>query len=311
MTQIKYTLINGGSGLIGSRLIKKFDKKKIKIYFKRKIYEKIFKDYKTAHLDFSKKNLDFSFLKNTKTLIHAASLDEKMSNKYPEKAKIINYDFIKKLFDACKKHNVKRLIKISTSKVYGEVLNKKITEKSSLNPYDNYTLYHAKSDIFLQKYGKNSCIDIIILRVSNGFGYPTFDNQRCWELIANNFCHNAYHRKVIEIKSKINYIKNFVDMNYLIKIIKFFNDYPKKVSGVFNVGSKDNISLYNMASKIKKIAIKNKLNNIKILSSFNKKKTNIKYYYSIKKLLRFGCNIKENQDIEINNLFRFLKKNIS
>ena len=67
-----------------------------------------------------------------------------MSNKYPEKAKIINYDFIKKLFDACTKHNVKRLIKISTSKVYGEVLNKKITEKSSLNPYDNYNLYHAK-----------------------------------------------------------------------------------------------------------------------------------------------------------------------
>ena len=70
-----------------------------------------------------------------------------------------------------------------------------ISENSSLNPYDNYTLYHGNSDVLLEQYAKNSYMDIIILRVSNGFGYPIFNNRNCWNLIINNFCYNAYYKK--------------------------------------------------------------------------------------------------------------------
>ena len=64
-----------------------------------------------------------------------------------------------------------------------------------------------------------------------------------------------------------------------------------------------------MAINVKNIAQKNKLNNIKILNEFTNKKTNSKFFYSIKKLLDLGCTIKENRKNEINNLFKYLKKN--
>ena len=306
---MRYTLINGGSGLIGSRIVKEFNKNEIKINLKKKIINNFFRDHNVIYLDFSKKNLDFSFLKNIKTVIHAASLNKIESDKCPEKSRLVNYDFLKKFIDACKNYKVKRFIKISTSKVYGDFVNKKISENSPLNPFDSYTEHHAKSDILLDKLSKNSYMDIIVLRVSNGFGYPAFYNPRCWDLIVNNFCHQAYYEKKIRIKSKFNSIKNFIDMDYLIKVLKFFNYYPKIINGIYNIGSKDNLPIYDMAMNVKNIAKKNKLNNIKILNEFTNKKTNSKFFYSIKKLLDLGCTIKENRKNEINNLFKYLKKN--
>mgnify|MGYP000235773362 CR=1 FL=1 len=152
-------------------------------------------------------------------------------------------------------------------------------------------------------------MDIVVLRVSNGYGYPVFNYPKCWKLIINSFCYQAYHQKKIKIKSKSNFIKNFVDMNYLIKVLKFFNYYPKRVNGIYNIGSKDNLSIYDMAKNVKKIAEKNKLSNIKILTEFSNKETNINFFYSIKKLLDLGCVVKESRKNEINNIFRYLKKN--
>ena len=306
---MKYTLINGGAGFIGSRIVEKFNKKEIKINLKKKITDDFFKGRNINYLDFSKKNIDLSFLKNVKTIIHAASLNKVESDRFPAKSKLVNYDFLKRFIDACKNYRVKRFIKISTSKVYGDLVNKKISEYSPLNPFDTYTDYHAKSDILLNKLSKNSYMDIVVLRVSNGYGYPVFNYPKCWKLIINSFCYQAYHQKKIKIKSKSNFIKNFVDMNYLIKVLKFFNYYPKRVNGIYNIGSKDNLSIYDMAKNVKKIAEKNKLSNIKILTEFSNKETNINFFYSIKKLLDLGCVVKESRKNEINNIFRYLKKN--
>ena len=73
---MKYTLITGGSGFIGSRIINKFNKNKIKINLKRKKNNTFYKNHNIINLDFSKKNLDFSFLKNINTVIHCASLNK-------------------------------------------------------------------------------------------------------------------------------------------------------------------------------------------------------------------------------------------
>ena len=306
---MKYTLINGGTGLIGSRVVEKFNKKEIKINLKKKITNDFFKGHNINYLDFSKKNLDLSFLKNIKTVIHAASLDKVESDRFPAKSKLVNYDFLKKFIEACKNYKVKRFIKISTSKVYGDLVNKKISENSPLNPFDKYTDYHAKSDILLNNLSKNPYMDIVVLRVSNGYGYPAFNNPKCWKLIVNSFCYHAYKQKKIKIKSKFNFIKNFVDISYLIKVLKFFNYYPKSVNGIYNVGSKDNLSILDMAKNIKKIAEENKYSNIQLLTEFSNKENNIKFFYSIKKLLDLGCVVKEDKKSEINNIFKYLKKN--
>ena len=304
---MKYTLITGGSGFIGSRIINKFNKNKIKINLKRKKNNTFFKNHNIINLDFSKKNLDFSFLKNINTVIHCASLNKFESEREPKKAKLVNYYFLEKFIDNCKKNKIKRFIKISTSKVYGNVLNKKISERSSLIPFDKYTEYHAKSDLLLNKLTKNSYLDIIVLRISNGYGYPVLNNPNWWDLIVNNFCYQAYFKKKIKIKSNIDYIKNYIDMEYLVNVIKFFNHYPDKINGIFNVGSKNNLSFLDIAQKVKILAKKNKLNNIKIFTDFKQNETNNNFSYDIKKMLDLGCLVKENWNNEINNLFKYLK----
>ena len=64
-----------------------------------------------------------------------------------------------------------------------------------------------------------------------------------------------------------------------------------------------------MAKNIKKIAEENKYSNIQLLTEFSNKENNIKFFYSIKKLLDLGCVVKEDKKSEINNIFKYLKKN--
>ena len=256
---MKYTLITGATGFIGHNLIKDLSKRKIKVLVKNK--KSHIKNYKNIYIDISKKKINFNFLKDVSSIIHLASISDERSKKNKNKNKIkqTNYIFIKNLIKESKKYNVKRIIKISTAKVYGLNPNKKITETSKLKPYNNYINYHAKSDYFLYNEINKKKLDIIILRLSNGFGVPKNFNNDCWGLIVNNFCYNAFKYKKIIIKSSANYKKNFIDMKNIIKIIKFFDSYPKKISGIYNIGSNKSFSLDQIAKIVKKLYLKRKI----------------------------------------------------
>ena len=301
---MKYTLITGASGFIGANLIKLFLSKKIKILVKNNKFHH--EKAKTINIDISNKNINFNFLKDVETIIHLASISEKNSKKNKKKVKQANYNFIKDLFEQSKKYNVRRIIKISTAKVYGLNLDKRVTEKSKLKPFNDYVYYHAKSDEFLYKNIDKGKLDILILRISNGFGAPKTTKKDCWDLIVNNFCYNAFKNKKITIKSKFNYKKNFIDMTKIIKTIKLFNDYPKKISGIYNIGSEKSFSLRKMAFLVKKMI---KSENIQVLSSGNTKIKNNKFIYSVDKVKRLKFKIKDNTNEELKDIIEYLKKN--
>tara|TARA_E500000331_G_scaffold262727_1_gene253693 strand:+ start:378 stop:1286 length:909 start_codon:yes stop_codon:yes gene_type:complete len=298
---MKYTLITGASGFIGANLIKLYPTKELKILIKDKNFQ--CKGVKKININISKKKINFNFLKDVKTVIHLALIDNKSSKK---KIKQKNYTFIKNLFEQSKKYNVQKIIKISTAKVYGLNPNKKITEKSKLKPFNDYVRYHAESDQFLYRNINKSNLDIIILRISNGFGAPKTFQSNCWDLIVNNFCYNAFTKNKIIIKSNLNIKKNFIDMKKIIKTIKFFSDNKKKINGIFNVGGEKNFSLKQIALIIKK-SLKSK--DIKILSTTRREIENKNFTYNIDKIKKLKCKIKDNFDQELKETFNFLKKN--
>lgn len=301
---MKYTLITGATGFIGRSLIKTISKKKIIVLVRNK--KSHIKGYKNINVDISKKKINFNFLKNVESIIHLASISEEKSKKDRNKTKQVNYVFIKNLIKQSKKYDIKRIIKISTSKVYGLNQNKKITENSKLKPYNDYVNYHAKSDQLLYKEINKKKFDIIILRLSNGFGAPKIFNKDCWGLIINNFCYNAFKYKKIFIKTDINYKKNFIDMKNIIQIIKLFYDYPKKINGIYNVGAKKSFTLNQIVKIIQKTYLTKNMNNI---SLSEKKIVNNKFEYDISKITKLGFKTINRLHQEIRGIFSFLKKN--
>ena len=76
---MKYTLITGASGFIGANLIKLYPTKELKILIKDKNFQ--CKGVKKININISKKKINFNFLKDVKTVIHLALIDNKSSKK--------------------------------------------------------------------------------------------------------------------------------------------------------------------------------------------------------------------------------------
>ena len=76
-----------------------------------------------------------------------------------------------------KKNNIKKVLKISTIKVYGNSPNIKITERARANPKDNYASHIYKADQYLKEFCIKNDVKYYILRVANGFGRPLINSK--------------------------------------------------------------------------------------------------------------------------------------
>lgn len=75
------------------------------------------------------------------------------------------------LVEAAKKHNIKKIIQISTDEVYGSLGEMgQFTEGTSLNPSSPYSSSKASADLIVMAYHKTFGMDVNITRCSNNYG---------------------------------------------------------------------------------------------------------------------------------------------
>ena len=153
------TLVTGGAGYIGSATSYLLIKKKIKpIIIDKLIYKKnniIPKKSIFFRSNISDLNLLKKIIKkyNIKSVIHFAAykdVEESISN--PKKYFSNNYLISKKFIKCCKENGINHFIFSSSAAVYGNLdINKKVLEKSKLDPISMYGLTKKKIEEYLKK----------------------------------------------------------------------------------------------------------------------------------------------------------------
>jgi dTDP-glucose 4,6-dehydratase len=71
---------------------------------------------------------------------------------------------------ACKDNNVKRLVHISSSEVYGSAQYMPMNEKHPLHPFSTYSVAKAAADLWAQSFFWEHKLPVVILRPFNTFG---------------------------------------------------------------------------------------------------------------------------------------------
>ena len=301
----KRLLILGASGFLASNFINKYKKKyqiisSIKSKIKSK--DKLFKGTKIINeniLDkkiniYSKKKLDFA--------VYSVALNSKKSNENKYLSHKINYEGIKKFCKIIKKNKIKKVLKISTIKVYSNNPNIKVTEKTKANPKDNYASHIYKADQYLKKFCIKNNVEYFILRVANGFGLPLISSKETERILLNNFVKQAIENRKIKIKSDIDLYKNFVSINNIIDAIDFIINKKNLTKGLYLYSNKFSQKLSQVAKKIKIIYLKEFKKEIRILSKFKNKKTNTKFKVSSAKIRRAGFKPINNELDELKKL---------
>ena len=173
----KKVLVTGGAGFIGSTLVRKLLEEQFEVT--------VFDDLSTGLHDNLPKNKKLRFIqgdvrdfKSVSSAIHkhsyimhlAAQAFVPLSYQLPLQTAEVNATGSLNIFKACLDHNVKRLIHISSSEVYGTAQYTPMNEQHPFRPHSTYAVAKATADMWAQTLHLEHKLPVIILRPFNTFG---------------------------------------------------------------------------------------------------------------------------------------------
>ena len=269
---MKKFVVTGGSGFIGSNLVKFLLRKNYfvinidKLSYSANPYnlKGIFKNknYRFFKQDINNQAQIYKILNRYKpngifNLAAETHVDRSIDN--PRnfiKSNILGvYNLLETLKKYSKKNKKKiRLVHVSTDEVYGDIkIGKKSKETSSYDPSSPYSATKASADLLIKSFIRTYKLPIIISNCCNNYGPNQFPEKLIPKLI-----YNIINNKPLPIYGKG---KNSREWMYVIDhceaLLKIF--FKGKIGESYNVGSNQNIQNIDMAKKLLRILKNNSI----------------------------------------------------
>ena len=267
----KKILIFGGSGYVGSKLIVELLNKNFEeINYDKDLFGKKHLPFKNkyfhhVHADIRDKNKIIKTLKKFKpsTIIHLACISNDPSFLLnPKLSREVNFISFKNLSKIIKNFEISRFIFASTASVYGLSRSPKVTEKHKLKPITLYNKYKAECEkIFLNSFPSD--IEKCIVRPSTVCGLsPAMRFDVSVNILTNYACNKDYIKVFGGNQTRPNI--HIDDMIRLYLKLVLMKDFSKINGQIFNAGF-ENLSIIEIALKVKKIVEKIFNKKIKII----------------------------------------------
>lgn len=254
MSKIKKVLVTGAAGFIGSHLVEKLLEKKFKV--------KAFVRYNSSsninwlnQINHKNKNLKIIFgditdpdsiteaVSGCDAVINlAAMISVPYSLKYPQSFIDINVNGLLNLFRACKmkKNRIKKIIQISSSEVYGNVLNngkKYLEEKDILSAESPYAASKIAADQLSLSMFKEYGLPVVVARPFNTFGPRQSTRAVIPTIITQAIKSNKIKMGNINTSRDFLYVKDNVDA--LTKLLISQNTNGQ----VFNISTQNSVKI--------------------------------------------------------------------
>ena len=250
-------LITGGLGYLGGRIAKYFsDNGYVVIIATRKpennIPKNIPHNVKVRQLDYNSDEQLNKAMKEIDTLIHLAGPNIHSSSYDPENIIRYHVKLTERLLRAAKSNNLKKFIYLSTIHVYGKNLKDMVTEKTKPIPVHPFAEAHLAAEKILSAQADN--VSVIIIRCSNSFGIPYFENEKCWKLVVNDLCRSVFQNGKLIINSSGQDYRDFISVGDVVQAIHYLLELNnvKGIDDIYNLGSSRTTSIIDIAKKIQK-----------------------------------------------------------
>ena len=266
---MKKFLVTGGSGFIGSNLVKFLLKKNYfvinidKLSYSANPYnlKNIIKNkkYRFFKADIKDQVLIYNILSRFKPDgIFNLAAETHVDRSIDDPKKFINsnilgvFNLIEVLRKFSRKYKKKiKLIHISTDEVYGDIKKQKRSdEKSSYNPSSPYSASKASADHLVKSFVRTYKLPAIISNCCNNYGPNQFPEKLIPKLI-----YNILNNRPLPIYGGGKNSREWIHVNdHCEALLKIFN--KGKIGECYNVGSNQNIENLEIAKKLLKISKK-------------------------------------------------------
>tara|TARA_B100000029_G_scaffold269382_1_gene264711 strand:- start:119 stop:1150 length:1032 start_codon:yes stop_codon:yes gene_type:complete len=278
---MKRFIVTGGSGFIGSNLVKFLLKKNYfvinidKLSYSANPYnlKEIIKNkkYKFFNLDINNQSKVYNILKKFKpdgifNLAAETHVDRSIdSPKIFMNSNILGvYNLLQVLSKYTKKNKKKiKLVHISTDEVYGDIkIGKRSDEKFPYSPSSPYSASKASADFLIKSFVRTYKLPVVISNCCNNYGPNQFPEKLIPKLI-----YNIINNKPLPIYGKGKNSREWIHVNdHCVALLKIF--YKGKIGESYNVGSNQNINNLNLTKKLLSIVKSKSLkinNKVKII----------------------------------------------
>ncbi|MDE1844296.1 MAG: NAD(P)-dependent oxidoreductase [Thaumarchaeota archaeon] len=244
-------LLVGGLGFIGRRFIRKYSNfHEVIVYSRHKDILAI--PYLLNKVIFEEgelyENKIFDILKKHRpdVVIHLAALTGlKKCNEDPETAFKTNVYGTFNVITACSTIKCK-LIFISSREVYGETIHDESKEEDPTNPNNVYGITKMLGEILVKQENQKHGLDYTILRLTNVYG-PEGDQYGSQVIIKDAI--TKHKITMLGGNQRLNYV--YVDD--VVEVINLVLDNKKSSGEIFNVGSKNTMTIEDFTKEVSKI----------------------------------------------------------
>ena len=218
-------LVTGGAGFIGAHLVKKLIdlKHKVLVVDNLKVIGGIpfihpkCKFLKGDILD--KRTLDLIKKWKPQIIYHIAAQSGGESAYDDPKNDYLSNGYGTYLLSLLAKElKVKKFIYTSSVAVYGSNLQKKINEKTKINPDSIYGISKYAGEMFINQILKNTNIQTLIFRVFNTYG-PGENLNYLKKGMVSIYCSYLWRNKPILVKGSLNRFRNYQYIDDIINIL--------------------------------------------------------------------------------------------
>ena len=253
-------LITGGLGYLGGRvadsLKRNFPETTIILGTCRKIRDipDWAESFKIIHLDICDSLSIEKAVVGSDTVVHLAALNEHESIKDIEAAWKTNALGTQALLSAANRKGVQRFVYFSTFHVYGDY-GETITENSPARPHHPYAATHRAAEDMIRFYQYYKNMDTLILRLSNGFGYPMDIGIDRWTLVFNDLCRQAVTSGKMVLKSSGKQHRDFISLHDVSAAVEhfLFRVRGQWKDGLYNLGGDGSLSIVEAAKTIARV----------------------------------------------------------
>ena len=256
---IKNILVTGGLGLLGKPLVTFLRKKKYNVFVldrsKNKKRNRLIRGRNINFIygNYQNKNFLKKTIKNKKIniIFHTGAITQVLEGlKYPLKTYKNNIMGTINILECIRQINPKiMLIYSSSDKAYGEIKKRNYLESDNLNSIYPYDLSKTCSDLICQSYSKVYNLKVAIVRCGNLFGPGDFNKNR---IIPETILSTIKNQR-LKIRSSGKLIRDYLYVDDAVKAYFMIMNKLKNSNSkilIYNVGSKDNLSVIKLVNMI-------------------------------------------------------------
>lgn len=189
---------------------------------------------------------------DVQAVVHLAAMNENECIVNPGRALLINTLGTLNALQAAIDVGAKQFIYFSTAHVYGAPLVGNISEQTLPRPNHPYAITHHAAEDFVLAAHDQKKITGIVVRLSNGFGAPTYPDVDRWTLLVNDLCRQAVQTRKLVLRSSGLQQRDFITLTDVGRAVKHLLglSQPDCGDGLFNLGGDNSLSVWDMVQKI-------------------------------------------------------------